>query len=306
LPDLPDGVTVYIKRDDLTGTQLSGNKVRKLEFILAEAKAQGHDSVVTLGGIQSNHTRATALAARAVGLETHLVLRTSRALVDQDPGFVGNLLPERLVGAHIHLVTKEEYARIGQAALGATLVEKLKAQGLNPYLIPVGGSSSIGTWGYLDMMRELNEQTQAAGLELTDIAMACGSGGTTAGVALGAHLSKPRGSLRVNAYMVCDDETYFRSYIDGLLAGMGAGPEVVGADAGNMIRFVNAKGLGYALSRQEELKTVKDVAMATSVILDPVYTGDMQAIDATRLLRNLMGRLCVSALCVCVERSRVP
>lgn len=271
LPGLPPGVNVYVKRDDQTEMQLSGNKIRKLEFILAEAKANGHDSVVTLGGIQSNHARATAVAASMLGLEPHLVLRTSRAHVDQDPGLVGNLLVERLVGAHIHLVTKEEYSRIGQAALGVALVAQLRAQGLNPYLIPVGGSNALGTWGYVEMMHELEQQLDAAGVDITDIAMACGSGGTTAGVALGNQLSG-RG-FRVTGYMVCDDERYFSEYIDGLFSDLGVGADVLGTDAAQMIRFVQAKGNGYAISRQEELHTVAEVATKTAVILDPVYTG---------------------------------
>jgi D-cysteine desulfhydrase len=272
LPGLPeDGPEVYIKRDDLTGLQLSGNKIRKLEFILAEAKAKGHDSIITLGGLQSNHARATAVAAKYVGLEAHLILRTSRALVDADPGLAGNLLVERLIGAKLHLVTKEEYSQFGQATLGANLLTQLRSQGRNPYLIPVGGSSALGTWGYISMMDELKQQlnelmNENSEIQFTDIVMACGSGGTTAGIALGNHLSGL--NLRVSAYMVCDDQSYFENYIDNLFKELGA---TVGA--AELIRFVQAKGAGYALSRQEELQTVLDIAEATGLVLDPVYTG---------------------------------
>ncbi|PSC68993.1 pyridoxal phosphate [Micractinium conductrix] len=269
-PGVPPGCELHIKRDDLTGMQLSGNKVRKLEFLLAEALEKGHDSVITIGGIQSNHARATAVAARYLGLDCHLVLRNSRHLADADPGLVGNLLVERLVGAHVWQVTKEEYGRFGGAALGERLAEKLRSErGLNPFVIPVGGSSSMGCWGYVEMMHELEQQI--AGQGFTDIAMACGSGGTTAGIALGNHLSGL--GLRVHAYGVCDDEPYFYEFVDGLLAGMGAGREVVGADAAGMFRAVQAKGAGYALSREDELALVADVAAATGIILDPVYTG---------------------------------
>ncbi|OAY70152.1 putative D-cysteine desulfhydrase 1, mitochondrial [Ananas comosus] len=118
LPNLPEGTEVWIKRDDLSGMQLSGNKVRKLEFLMADAVAQGADCVITVGGIQSNHCRATAVAARYLNLDCYLILRTSKVLVDKDPGLVGNLLVERLVGAHIELVSKEEYAKIGSVAKG--------------------------------------------------------------------------------------------------------------------------------------------------------------------------------------------
>lgn len=273
-PGLPEGVELYIKRDDLTGMQLSGNKVRKLEFILAEAKAKGHDCVVTLGGIQSNHARATAVAARYVGLDAHLILRTSRAIVDQDPGLVGNLMLNRLMGAHIHLVSKEEYSQHGQVVLGEALVAQLQQEGRNPYLIPVGGSSGLGTWGYIEMANEVLRQASEEGLGLTDIVTACGSGGTTAGLAVGATLSGS--GIRVTGYMVCDDETYFRNHIiNDILPtiGLGSGGPSGCPDMLSVCRFVQAKGKGYAMSSREELQTVCDVAAATGVVLDPVYTG---------------------------------
>ncbi|KAA8542911.1 hypothetical protein F0562_024054 [Nyssa sinensis] len=113
LPNLPKNTEVWLKRDDLSGMQLSGNKVRKLEFLLADAVAQGADCIVTIGGIQSNHCRATAVAAKYLNLDCYLILRTSKVVVDKDPGLTGNLLVERLVGAHIDLVSKEEYAKLG-------------------------------------------------------------------------------------------------------------------------------------------------------------------------------------------------
>jgi 1-aminocyclopropane-1-carboxylate deaminase/D-cysteine desulfhydrase-like pyridoxal-dependent ACC family enzyme len=104
---------VWLKRDDLSGMQLSGNKVRKLEFLMADAVAEGADSVITIGGIQSNHCRATAVAAKYLNLDPFLILRTSKLHVDQDPALVGNLLVERLVGARLQLISKEEYSQIG-------------------------------------------------------------------------------------------------------------------------------------------------------------------------------------------------
>lgn len=138
---------LLLQRDDLSGMQLSGNKVRKLEFLMADAVAQGADCIITIGGIQSNHCRATAVAAKYLNLDCYLILRTSKVkplsffrleisyhafffilfdatmstdvmsllqvLVDQDPGLTGNLLVERLVGAHIELISKEEYSKIG-------------------------------------------------------------------------------------------------------------------------------------------------------------------------------------------------
>ncbi|XP_024531771.1 putative D-cysteine desulfhydrase 1, mitochondrial [Selaginella moellendorffii] len=267
LPNLPADTQVWIKRDDLTGMQLSGNKVRKLEFLLAEAKLQGADCVVTIGGIQSNHCRATAVAARYLDLDCYLILRTSKSLVNEDPGLVGNLLVERLVGARVELVSKEEYTKHGSEALGDMLVEKLRAQGRKPYLIPVGGSNSLGTWGYISAAQEIEQQIEAGTCPRFDeIVMACGSGGTTAGLALGNHLSMIK--AKVHGYTVCDSPDYFYDYIQGLLDGLHAQ-----VDSRDIVRLVDAKGLGYALSSTGELELVKEISEATGVILDPVYSG---------------------------------
>ncbi|DBA68980.1 TPA: hypothetical protein ACH3X2_013152 [Trebouxia sp. C0005] len=268
-PGVPHGVEMYIKRDDLSGMQLSGNKVRKLEFLMAEVVAQGHDCVITIGGIQSNHCRATAVAARYLGLDSHLILRTSRELADSDPGLTGNLLLARMVGAHIHTVTKEEYTKVGSEALLQQLADQLRSQGKKPYCIPVGGSSPLGCWGYLEAVREIQEQ--AGDLGITDIALACGSGGTAAGMALGIQLSGLR--CKLHAMGVCDDPQYFYDYIDGLLKGMGVDKHIVGVDTKAMLRMVQAKGAGYAMSRLQELECMQHVAHSTGVILDPVYSG---------------------------------
>lgn len=187
----------------------------------------------------------------------------------------GNLLVSRLVGATIHLVTKEEYARHGQAALGEAVCARLRAAGRRPYLIPVGGSSAAGTLGYVEMVAELQAQAAAAGLApFTDVALACGSGGTAAGVALGVALAGLE--ARVHAYMVCDDEAYFAEHIAALCAELGAAGAARAAaagSAGGLLRFVQAKGAGYALSRPGELETLRAVAHASGVVLDACYTG---------------------------------
>jgi len=269
LPRIPDDVQVFVKRDDLSGMQLSGNKVRKLEFLLADAKAKGCDSVITIGGIQSNHCRATAVASKYLGLDCFLILRNSRAAVDSDPGLTGNLLVERLVGAQIEQVTKEEYTSIGSEELLRIKEGRLREAGRNPYVIPVGGSNSLGTWGYLHFIEELKGQIDNQ--SFTDIAMACGSGGTTAGIGLGCHLSGLK--LGVHAYGVCDTPRYFYDFCQGILDGMGAVQASVGRSSQELFEAAQAKGSGYAISTQEELEFVKEVAEATGVILDPVYSG---------------------------------
>ena len=145
---------LWLKRDDLSSFDLTGNKVRKLEFLLADALQKGHDSVITIGGLQSNHARATAVAAKQIGLESHLILRTSELPSDID--LTGNLLFNRLVGAHIHTVTPSTYAQIGSKSLTHQLQTQLITEkGLNPYIIPVGGSNNIGLFGYLECVHEI-------------------------------------------------------------------------------------------------------------------------------------------------------
>ncbi|KAL4364059.1 hypothetical protein GQ457_04G039290 [Hibiscus cannabinus] len=268
LPNLPQNTEVWLKRDDLSGMQLSGNKVRKLEFILAEAAAQGADCIITIGGIQSNHCRATAVAAKYLNLDSHLILRTSKHLVDKDPGLTGNLLVERFVGAHIHLISKEEYGKIGSVALTNVLKEQLLKQGRRPYVIPVGGSNSLGTWGYIEAVKEIEEQLQirSNGLKFDDIVVACGSGGTIAGLSLGSWFGALK--AKVHAFCVCDDPDYFYDFVQDLIDGLKAG-----VNARDIVSILNAKGLGYAMNTSEELEFVKEVAAATGVVLDPVYSG---------------------------------
>ena len=263
-------VELYIKRDDLSGVELSGNKVRKLEFLVADALEKGADALLSIGGIQSNHARAVAAAARAAGLECHLILRTRKRETAGDPGFAGNLLIERLLGAHIHLVSKEEYAAAGDGGfpLLVELGERLKSNkgeeggsstGIKttPYLIPLGGSNALGAWGYLEAAREILEQApealrrgkrerksgeEGAGRATATasendhfdvVTFATGSAGTAAGLALGFHLA---GSpTLVRAYCVCDDPEYFydeiQKHVDELCGGVGKGAEGGGESA---------------------------------------------------------------------------
>ncbi|KAM0926178.1 hypothetical protein ACQ4PT_003746 [Festuca glaucescens] len=267
LPNLPKDTEVWIKRDDLAGMELSGNKVRKLEFLMADAVAQGADCVITVGGIQSNHCRATAVAAKYVNLDCYMILVTSRFLVDQDPGLVGNLLVERLLGAHIDLVSKGEFTRIGSVALTDLLKKRLLEKGRKPYVIPGGGSNSLGNWGYIEAVREIEQQIQLSGdVQFDDIVVACGSGGTVAGLALGSQLSSLK--TKVHGFSVCYGPQYFydnvQVHIDGLQSGL---------NSHDIVRIEDAKGLGYAMNTPEDLKFVKDIAAATGIVLDPVYSG---------------------------------
>lgn len=256
-------VALWVKRDDLTGCALSGNKLRKLEFLLAEALQQNADVVITCGGIQSNHARATALAARECGLAAHLLLAAPRP--QDDPGVSGNLLLDRLVDACLHLISPEDYLRRDE--LMAAMADKLRKQGRRPYIIPEGGSNALGAWGYLEAVREWELQAAGLGVCFDDVVCACGSAGTAAGLGLGVQLAGLR--TRVHAVNVQRDAAYFHACMDRLFQELGAAVrsrDVVDIMEGHV-------GAGYACSRPEELEFIRDVARQTGLLLDPVYTG---------------------------------
>ena len=153
------GVNLYWKRDDLTGIELSGNKIRKLEFLFAEAEASGADTVITCGGEQSNHCRATALAAAQRGLGCVLLLRVPDP--SAPPALAANSLLDRVAGAQVRYVSFAEYRRRDE--IFASVEEDLRRAGRRPYRIPEGGSNALGAWGYVAALEELREQIAALG-----------------------------------------------------------------------------------------------------------------------------------------------
>jgi D-cysteine desulfhydrase len=263
------GVELWIKRDDLTGTELSGNKVRKLEFLLAEAREQGADTVLTCGGAQSNHCRATAIAATRLGLRSRLFLRVPDP--KSPPPVEGNILLDRLAGAELVWITPADYARrlevMGEDA------RRLAGEGRRPYLIPEGGSNALGAWGYVRAVEELAADLAALPRRPTTIVYAAGSGGTGAGLILGTRLFGL--DARVVGVNVCDDRDYFVRVIGEIC-------ERTIDEHRLPLRFDRARdveivdgfvGRGYAQSRPEELARIRDLARDEGVFLDPVYTG---------------------------------
>lgn len=173
------GPQLFIKRDDLTGCAMSGNKIRKLEFVAADAIKKGADTLITCGGIQSNHARATAVLAAKLGLKSLLVLRGQMG-GDAD----GNLFIDKLVGAEIRCITKEDYnARVNE--IMDEIADELRAQGRKPYIIPEGASNAVGALGYLRAFKEITEQSKQLKLNFDAIICAVGSGGTYAGLSIG-------------------------------------------------------------------------------------------------------------------------
>ena len=266
------------------GLELGGNKIRKLEFLLADALAGGYNSVVTIGGEQSNHCRATAAAARMVGLEPHLILRTKRANELADFGYTGNILMDRMVGSRIYTCSPGEYGRVGSNELVKRVCAYIESQSNanKSYPIPVGGSNGLGSFGYIHGVEELLQQWKSINESLDHIVFACGSGGTAAGIALGIALAygaadgvEPDRMPVVHAMGVCDDPDYFYDYVADIADEMGF--NLASISAHDFIRrhlvVHQAKGLGYASSTPEELDWVTQFAVDSGIVLDPVYSG---------------------------------
>ena len=267
------GPRLWIKRDDHTGSELMGNKVRKLEYLMAEALAQRATHVITCGGEQSNHARATAFAAAQLGMASVLILRTDDPA--HPPAPTANILLDRLVGAEIVWISRPAWR--DRNRLLAEQAEKLRAAGARPYIVPEGGSNALGSWGYLRAMRELvsDLETIASPECPATIVYACGSGGTGAGLILAAKLWKLRErGIRVAGVNVCDDRGYFVDVIAKICAEAEERWQLGASVTAEDIELVDGHvGLGYAKSRPEELATIRDLARSDGIVLDPVYTG---------------------------------
>jgi D-cysteine desulfhydrase len=265
------GVELYVKRDDLTGTELTGNKVRKLEFVLADAFSKGADTVLTCGGAQSNHARATAVAAARLGLRCRLILRTPDP--SRPPRPEANILLDRMAGAEIVWITPEEYRR--RHEIFDREATALKKQGRRPYVILEGASNALGTWGYIRATEELKQDIVHLGWSERPFTIihATGSGGTTAGLILGARLHKL--NARVAGINVCDDREYFVRVIGEICEeAISAYHLAVSFSRERDIEIIDGYvGRGYALSRPEELVLVCELARTEGIFLDPVYTG---------------------------------
>jgi D-cysteine desulfhydrase len=266
------GVEIYAKRDDLTGADLTGNKVRKLEFLLADAIASGADTVITCGAAQSNHARATAIAAAKLGLKARLLLRTRQPA--NPPPFEGNILLNRLVGAEIIWITFEEYGH--RSEILARHAESVEESGGTPYVIPEGGSNGLGAWGYVRVVEELAQQLEAlpGGTEKpTTIIHATGSGGTTAGLVLGVLLLGL--NARVVGINVCNDRDYFMQVVGDICESAIATYQLnLPFSRQSDIEIVDGYvGRGYGKSSPQELSLLVDVARTEGLFLDPVYTG---------------------------------
>lgn len=261
------GAEVWIKRDDATAGAEAGNKIRKLEYLLAQAQQEGARCVITCGGLQSNHARATALLCRRLGLRPVLLLRTAKPPSTRE----GNVLLDYLSGAEVRFIDYAQYA--ARASLMAELAAQLTQSGERAYVIPEGGSNGLGAFGYRDAMAEVRAQLDATtGLpgRFDAVVHACGSGGTSAGLQLGA--LEHGVADEVIAMAVCDDRSYFESHIakivDEARDYLSVVPELA------RLRVLDAfKGPAYGVASAEQLAFIRAVATTCGLVLDPVYSG---------------------------------
>ena len=256
------GRSIYIKRDDMTGVSTGGNKVRKLEYLLYDAKEKGADYVLTTGGAQSNHAMLTAACCNKIGIKAILVLKQRGV-----QGRVGNLLINELLGADVRFVDTDSYDDVYKEM--DRIADALRAAGHNPYLVPVGGSVPLGTVGYVDCAREIFAEALEQDIKIDRIVSTAGSGGTLAGLVLGAMLYGD--GCKVTGVAVCDDpfEEITAELVNGAAEILGADVHVEPKDI-DILRYY---GAGYAKPSKEGLEAITLMAQQEGLILDPVYTG---------------------------------
>lgn len=266
------GPEIWIKRDDCTVVATGGNKVRKLEFLVAEAKAQGADHLVTQGAVQSNHVRQTAAVARRFGMKCTALLEHRIETNDRDYLGSGNIFLDRLFDCAI------EY-RPGGADMNAEAEAKgeaLRAAGAKAYVIPGGGSNRVGALGYVSCAQELVQQADEQGLKIDRIVTATGSAGTQAGLVVGIHgmnanipvlgigVRLPRDRQEANVHRLAEATSEYVGVKGGIpRAAVVANCEYVGP--------------GYGQPTPGMVEAVRMVASLEGVLLDPVYSGKAMA-----------------------------
>jgi L-cysteate sulfo-lyase len=276
------GPALLVKRDDCTGLALGGNKARKLEFLIGAATARGADTLLTAGGVQSNHCRQTAAAAAKYGFASELFL--TRSVQWNEPTYerTGNVLLDRLTGAKLHFVPRD--TDLDQAM--ARRAEELKKQGKKPFVVPVGGSTPTGALGYVSSAVELVAQANERGLVVDHVVHASGSGGTQAGLivglegansgvpVIGISVSRPKARL----------EAEVRALVQGTADSLGLQHRIA---ADRTIVLDEYIGSAYGQPTPAMIEAVELCARLEGLVLDPVYTGKAMAglIDLVRKKR---------------------
>ena len=268
------GPRLYVKRDDCTGLATGGNKTRKLEFLMADALAQGANTVITVGGVQSNHARQTAAAAAKLGLRCELILPHLSRFGSSTYDHGGNLLLDRLFGANLHVVANAEAA----TARTREVLEQVRDRGDNGYFIPAGGSTALGALGYVDAAHELAHQAKERNLNLDYVVVTTGSCTTHAGLVVGFELVRQMPELDCSP-RVLGISVYQRR--DGALATVRQKvrdtAQLAGLGETDLDERVSVNddylGGGYGEPTEAMVEAVTLAARFEGLLVDPVYTG---------------------------------
>jgi len=260
-----EGFEILIKRDDYTGIEWTGNKIRKLEYLIFDALQKKANVLITCGGLQSNHARATAAVAARLGLKSILYLR------GKEPAqYDGNLALDKLFGAELRFVTQEEYDNIQEIA--DKEIASLKKKGLKAYFIPEGGSSPLGIWGYIECAREISKQLKSFKNKPSHIVTAVGSGGTLAGLVVGKKLFGLKSNLiGVNVLKTSGDfEKIVCDLANECSKKYKLGLKVTSKDFTILDGYSTE---GYENISKEKLELLTFVSQDYGLLLDPAYTG---------------------------------
>lgn len=256
---------LWIKRDDLTGISVGGNKVRKLEFVLGDALLEGADTIVTVGGVHSNHCRQTAEACAKLGLRCVLLLAGEEPETNS-----GNLLLDKLFGAEIKYFPDDDMLDMNKRLDG--IMDTLRDFGLAPYAIPLGASMPVGCLGYANAMLELKQQMDEMSVDFNKIIVAAGTGGTLAGMILGAHVADIDAEIiGVSVVSQASElEQRVRDLIDRTVA---AYPSHFESFTPKIVIDDQFLGEGYGIMSDGCRSAIEMFAKMDAILLDPVYTG---------------------------------
>jgi D-cysteine desulfhydrase len=252
-----------MKRDDYTGSDFLGNKIRKLEYLLYEAKKEKAEFIFTCGGDQSNHARATASAAARLEMKTRLFLWGQEKSKSD-----GNLFLDKMYGSEIIYLNKKEFENVDEIMTEER--KKLVKKGKRVYVIPAGGSSTLGIWGYINFINELKKQIDLK--KIGGIFSACGSGGTAAGLLVGAALNKF--NLKIFAVNVLLPELPIRKKILQLAEGAVLDYKLNCKIDNAYLKIIDGYSEeGYKNLSDRKIKLISEFARSTGILFDPAYTG---------------------------------
>jgi len=261
------GPRIWLKRDDCTGLATGGNKTRKLEFLLGDARERQASAVITFGAVQSNHARQTAAACARLGLECHLVLARRVHWDHPEYDTNGNALLDRIVGATVHLCAPRDVERIG-----AELVERLERSGKVPYVVPTGGSNAVGALGYAVCAEEILAQAQALGSTPDLIVHASSSGGTQAGLLVG--IAASRSGIPVLGINVSDrDGAAMEERIAALAAETAETLQHTRVSLPRVRLDHRFLGEDYGIPTGATIDAIRLAGELEGVVFDPVYSG---------------------------------